>query len=55
MNGPFTMNPEMSADAARAFQPKSLYTDRSGSTDAAALVRPLRDDSVIEVRIGEMQ
>jgi len=55
MNLPFTMTPEMVADAAKAFQPKILYPYHYGSTDTAALVRLLKDDKAIEVRIREMQ
>ena len=37
MNLPYTMTPEMVADAARAFQPKILYPYHLGDTDARKL------------------
>jgi L-ascorbate metabolism protein UlaG (beta-lactamase superfamily) len=55
MNLPFTMTPEMVADAARAFQPKILYPYHYGDTDTAILIRLLEDDKTIEVRIREMK
>ncbi len=51
MNLPYTMTPEIVADAARAFRPKILYPYHFGSTDTAALVRLLKDEKGIEVRI----
>jgi L-ascorbate metabolism protein UlaG (beta-lactamase superfamily) len=38
MNLPYTMTPEMVADAARAFKPKILYPYHFGKTDPARLV-----------------
>jgi L-ascorbate metabolism protein UlaG (beta-lactamase superfamily) len=55
MNLPFTMTPEMVADAARAFRPKILYPYHFGSTDTAALVNLLKDEQGIEIRIRDMQ
>jgi L-ascorbate metabolism protein UlaG (beta-lactamase superfamily) len=55
MNLPYTMTPEMVADAARAFRPKILYPYHYGNTDTAILVRLLKDDKAVEVRIREMQ
>jgi len=55
MNLPFTMTPEMVADAARAFRPKILYPYHFGDTDTSRLVELLRDDPGIEVRIRSMK
>ena len=53
MNLPFTMNPEMVADAARAFRPRILYPYHFGQTDTGELVRLLEGEEGIEVRVRE--
>ena len=55
MNLPYTMTPEMVADAARAFKPKVLYPYHFGKTDTARLVALLQDQPEIEVRIRKME
>ncbi len=55
MNLPYTMTPEMVADAARAFRPKILYPYHYGQTDPEELVRLLKDEKDIEVRIRNLQ
>ncbi len=55
MNLPYTMTPEMVADAAQAFQPKILYPYHYGQTDPKKLVDLLKDAKDIEVRIRKMQ
>jgi len=55
MNLPYTMTPEMVADAAKAFRPKVLYPYHYGETDTTELVRLLAADADIEVRIRPMQ
>jgi len=55
MNLPYTMTPEMVADAAKAFRPKILYPYHYGETDPAKLVELLQADKEIEVRIRPMQ
>lgn len=55
MNLPYTMTPEMVADAARAFQPKILYPYHYGETDTSKLVYLLKDEKGIEVRIRKMK
>jgi L-ascorbate metabolism protein UlaG (beta-lactamase superfamily) len=55
MNLPYTMSPEMVADAARAFRPKVLYPYHYGNTDVNRLVELLKDEEGIEVRIREMR
>ncbi|UCG52922.1 MAG: MBL fold metallo-hydrolase [Candidatus Latescibacterota bacterium] len=55
MNLPYTMTPEMVADAAVAFKPKVLYPYHYGETDTSALVELLKDNPDIEVRIRNMK
>jgi len=55
MNLPYTMTPEMVADAALAFKPKILYPYHFGKTDTARLVALLKDHPEIEVRIRRME
>lgn len=55
MNLPYTMTPEMVADAARAFKPKILYPYHYGDTDPQLLVELLADEKDIEVRIRAMR
>jgi L-ascorbate metabolism protein UlaG (beta-lactamase superfamily) len=55
MNLPYTMTPEMVADAARTFRPKVLYPYHFGSTDTSALVQQLKDEKGIEVRIRNLK
>jgi len=55
MNLPYTMTPEMTADAARTVKPKILYPYHYGDTDTAKLVNLLKDAKEIEVRIRNMK
>lgn len=55
MNLPYTMTPEMVADAARAFQPKVLYPYHYGDTDPGRLIELLQDRPDIEVRVRMMK
>ena len=55
MNLPYTMTPEMVADAARAFKPKVLYPYHYGKTDPGKLVQLLQGTPEIEVRIRRME
>jgi len=55
MNLPYTMTPEMVADAAKAFKPKILYPYHCGQTDPNKLVNLLKDSQNIEVRIRKMK
>ena len=55
MNVPYTMTPEMVADAAKAFEPKILYPYHYGQTDPNILVNLLKDSKNIEVRIRKMR
>jgi len=54
MNLPYTMTPEMVADAAKLFRPKILYPYHYGDTDTSKLVELLKDEQEIEVRIRKM-
>ncbi len=51
MNLPYTMTPEMVADASKAFKPKILYPYHYGKTDTSKIVELLKDEQEIEVRI----
>ncbi len=54
MNLPYTMTPEMVAEAAQTFQPKILYPYHYGETDTSQLVELLREHKGIELRIRKM-
>jgi len=54
MNLPYTMTPEMVADAARAFRPKVLYPYHYGDTDTSGLVKLLQGEKDIDVRIRKL-
>jgi L-ascorbate metabolism protein UlaG (beta-lactamase superfamily) len=54
MNMPFTMTPEMVADAAKAFRPRILYPYHFGGTDTLELTALLEGEKDIEVRIRKM-
>jgi L-ascorbate metabolism protein UlaG (beta-lactamase superfamily) len=55
MNLPYTMTPEMVADAAKAFRPKILYPYHYGNTDTGELIKLLKGEKDIEVRIRQLQ
>ena len=55
MNLPYTMTPEMVADAARAFSPKVLYPYHYGDTNPKRLAALLADAKGIEVRIRSLK
>jgi L-ascorbate metabolism protein UlaG (beta-lactamase superfamily) len=55
MNLPYTMTPEMVADAARMLRPKILYPYHFGDTDTSRIVQLLRDRKETEVRIRKLQ
>jgi len=55
MNLPYTMTPEMTADAALMFRPKILYPYHYGETDTARLSALLKDEKDIEIRIRKMK
>ena len=55
MNLPYTMTPEMVADAAKAIRPRILYPYHYGSTDPSKLVTLLKNEKGIEVRVRKLQ
>jgi L-ascorbate metabolism protein UlaG (beta-lactamase superfamily) len=55
MNLPYTMTPEMVADAARVFEPEILYPYHYGQTDPKILVNLLKDSNKIDVRIRKLR
>ncbi len=55
MNLPYTMTPEMVADASKAIKPKTLYPYHFGNTDTSKIVALLKDDQDIVVRIRDMK
>ncbi len=55
MNLPYTMSPEMVADAAKKFYPHILYPYHFGKTNTNELVKLLEDTEEIEIRIRDMK
>lgn len=55
MNLPYTMTPEMVADAVRGFKPKILYPYHFGDTDTIKIVDLLKDVNETDVRIRKMK
>jgi L-ascorbate metabolism protein UlaG (beta-lactamase superfamily) len=53
MNLPYTMTPEMVADAVRAFHPRILYPYHFGDTDTSKIVELLKGENV-EVRLRKL-
>jgi L-ascorbate metabolism protein UlaG (beta-lactamase superfamily) len=54
MNLPYTMTPEMVADAVRSFKPKILYPYHFGDTNTNEIIKLLKDTG-IEVRIRNLK
>ena len=55
MNLPYTMTPEMVADAVKAFKPRILYPYHYGETDTSTLLDLLKDENQTEVIIRPMK
>ena len=55
MNLPYTMTPEMVADAAKTIKPKVLYPYHFGETDTSKIIALLKDTPEIEIRIRNMK
>jgi L-ascorbate metabolism protein UlaG (beta-lactamase superfamily) len=55
MNLPYTMTPEMVADAVKSFKPKILYPYHYGETDISKLTDLMKDEKDVEVRIRKMK
>ena len=54
MNLPYTMTPEMVADAAKIIKPRILYPYHYGNTDVSKIVDLLKSEKAIEVRIRKL-
>ena len=54
MNLPYTMTPEMVADAAIAFKPKILYVYHYGKSDIDAIRALLKNEPKVDLRIKRM-
>ena len=54
MNLPYTMTPEMAADAARMIKPAILYPYHTTDTDVSRLQPLLKEEKGIEIRIRRM-
>jgi L-ascorbate metabolism protein UlaG (beta-lactamase superfamily) len=55
MNLPYTMTPEMVADASKEFKPKVLYPYHYGETDVSKLIELMKDEKDVEVRVRKMK
>jgi L-ascorbate metabolism protein UlaG (beta-lactamase superfamily) len=55
MNLPYTMTPEMAADAVKMVNPKIFYPYHYGDTNVDRLLDLLKDRDDIEVRVRKMQ
>jgi L-ascorbate metabolism protein UlaG (beta-lactamase superfamily) len=55
MNLPYTMTPEMAADAVMAFRPTIFYPYHYGDTDVSKLIDLLKDAKGVEVRVRNMK
>ncbi len=55
MNLPYTMTPEMVADAAKAFRPAILYPYHFGETDTKKLSALMKNEKGIEIRVRDMK
>jgi L-ascorbate metabolism protein UlaG (beta-lactamase superfamily) len=55
MNLPYTMTPKMVADAVRVLKPKIVYPYHFGNTETSELVKLLKDNKNVEVRIRKLQ
>jgi L-ascorbate metabolism protein UlaG (beta-lactamase superfamily) len=55
MNLPYTMTPEMVADAANAFKPRVLYPYHFGDTDTNQIVALMKRSPEMEIRVRNMK
>ena len=55
MNLPYTMTPDMIADAALAIRPEILYPYHFGETDTGELLLLLKNEKDIEVRVRDLK
>jgi L-ascorbate metabolism protein UlaG (beta-lactamase superfamily) len=54
MNLPYTMTPEMTAQAARTIKPRVLYPYHFSATDRQRLVTLLKDEAAMDVRVRKL-
>ena len=55
MNLPYTMTPEMVAEAVRMFHPQILYPYHYGNTRVSELIELLKDEPDLDIRIRKLQ
>jgi L-ascorbate metabolism protein UlaG (beta-lactamase superfamily) len=55
MNLPYTMTPEMNADAAKMVNPKVLYPYHFGNTETNKLTELLKNEKGIEIKIRKLK
>lgn len=55
MNLPYTMTPEMAADAVKSFKPKIFYPYHFGDTDLSKFTTLIEDEKDVEVRLRKMK
>ena len=55
MNLPYTMTPEMVADAAKAFKPRILYPYHTGETDLSKLKELMKGVDGVEITQRKMK
>jgi L-ascorbate metabolism protein UlaG (beta-lactamase superfamily) len=55
MNLPYTMTPELAADAAKMIRPVILYPYHYGNTDVSLLLSLLKNENGIEIRVRDMK
>ena len=55
MNLPYTMTPEMVAEATRVLKPAILYPYHFGDSDIDMLLDLLKDEKNLEIRIRKMK
>ena len=55
MNLPYTMTPEMVAEAVRMFHPKILYPYHYGNTEVSKLIDLLKGEPNLHIRVRQLQ
>jgi L-ascorbate metabolism protein UlaG (beta-lactamase superfamily) len=55
MNLPYTMTPEMVAEAVRMFHPKILYPYHYGNTEVSKLIELLKGEPNLDIRVRQLQ
>jgi L-ascorbate metabolism protein UlaG (beta-lactamase superfamily) len=55
MNLPYTMTPDMVANAVRMFNPKVLYPYHYGDTNVDELIELLKDKNDCEIRVRALK